>query len=329
MKQDSAIHGGNVNLPNKWAANAGFERHILSDVTEHADIAKGWIINASQLGPGKYRALSETMTIGRVRIGRERASLAISQESYCPLTNFCVLFPIQSEDGWRVNGHQQPPNVLAYRGGGSDLLVSPGRNSDLIAVEIPEELLENPPAQMMSSRPLGVDDEVLREWLLCLLAQAGSGYRWQIDMLQALEDLLLLRITLAIARAPEFQTSLPAPSRSIDLLRRLEAELSKADEMAGSLTTVVRRLGLPYLDVVRSVEAAYGSRAKDWFRSFRLNGARSDLRRPNCAGVTEAAMRWGFFHLGRFGAIYRHHFGELPIATLKSARGGKAGLVPF
>lgn len=320
MTQDSAIHGDCVPLPTEWAADVDFERHVLNDVTEHSNIAKGWIVNASQLSPGKYHALCETMTIGKVRINRERTSLAIGQESYSPQTNFCILFPIQSDDGWRVNGHQQPLDVLAYRGGGTELLVAPGRNSDLINVEIPADLLPNPLSQQVSSRPLNADDRVLREWLVCLLAQAGSGSHWRLDILEALEELLLMRLALAIARATHCQTSLPATSRSIDLLRELESELKESDEMAGSLSVLVRRLGLPYLDVARSIEAAYGTRSTEWFRSFRLNGARRDLRSHNCAGVTEAAMRWGFFHLGRFGTIYHHHFGELPSSTLRSAR---------
>jgi AraC-like DNA-binding protein len=36
--------------------------------------------------------------------------------------------------------------------------------------------------------------------------------------------------------------------------------------------------------------------------------------------VTEAALRFGFMHLGRFSVAYRQAIGELPSQTLVAAR---------
>jgi AraC-like DNA-binding protein len=36
--------------------------------------------------------------------------------------------------------------------------------------------------------------------------------------------------------------------------------------------------------------------------------------------LTELAMEFGFFHLGRFSEQYRKQFGELPSETLKRRR---------
>uniref|UniRef100_UPI00372D679F helix-turn-helix domain-containing protein n=1 Tax=Alcaligenes faecalis TaxID=511 RepID=UPI00372D679F len=36
--------------------------------------------------------------------------------------------------------------------------------------------------------------------------------------------------------------------------------------------------------------------------------------------VTEVALRFGFFHLGRFSAQYQQMFGERPATTLARAR---------
>jgi AraC family ethanolamine operon transcriptional activator len=58
-----------------------------------------------------------------------------------------------------------------------------------------------------------------------------------------------------------------------------------------------------------------------YLRACRLNRARAALQQPATkkTTVTEVAMRYGFFHMGKFSLSYRAHFGESPSATL--ARG--------
>jgi AraC-like DNA-binding protein len=62
----------------------------------------------------------------------------------------------------------------------------------------------------------------------------------------------------------------------------------------------------------------YGVSLLAYFRSRAMHGAHRELRssRPDVTSVTEVAMRWGFWHLGRFSANYKSYFGELPSRTL-------------
>ena len=57
-----------------------------------------------------------------------------------------------------------------------------------------------------------------------------------------------------------------------------------------------------------------------FLRRIRLERVRNELLHPiQDTTVTSAAMRWGFFHLGRFAAEYRQRFNESPAATLHKA----------
>jgi AraC-like DNA-binding protein len=56
-----------------------------------------------------------------------------------------------------------------------------------------------------------------------------------------------------------------------------------------------------------------------WLRLRRLNSAHRELlsRGPDETTVAEVAMRWSFWHLGRFSSSYRALFKELPSETLR------------
>jgi AraC-like DNA-binding protein len=66
----------------------------------------------------------------------------------------------------------------------------------------------------------------------------------------------------------------------------------------------VRHAGVPPMTYVRDV---------------RLSSVRQQLQRRahDSTTVAEVATRLGFLHLGRFAAIYRDTFGELPSETLR------------
>lgn len=51
------------------------------------------------------------------------------------------------------------------------------------------------------------------------------------------------------------------------------------------------------------------------FRDLRLDAARAALLDGTASSVTDAAMTFRFFHLGRFSQSYRDRFGEMPSAT--------------
>ena len=60
---------------------------------------------------------------------------------------------------------------------------------------------------------------------------------------------------------------------------------------------------------------------RDFIQSLKLGRVRADLQRARPSDkVTDIAMRYGFSHLGRFSAVYKARFGELPSQTLGRSR---------
>jgi AraC-like DNA-binding protein len=65
--------------------------------------------------------------------------------------------------------------------------------------------------------------------------------------------------------------------------------------------------------------AAFGVTARRYLWELRMDHAHKALRRghPALTSVTEIAMRYGFFELGRFSVAYRKRFSESPSGTLR------------
>jgi transcriptional regulator GlxA family with amidase domain len=108
----------------------------------------------------------------------------------------------------------------------------------------------------------------------------------------------------------------------------LHAVITRADEALRDGTTAAVRVtdlahaaGVSVRTVFRTSARHLGGPPITQLRCWRLEQARRRLLRPAPGEtVTSAATDAGFFHLGRFSAFYRRHFGELPSETLRRAQ---------
>ena len=115
----------------------------------------------------------------------------------------------------------------------------------------------------------------------------------------------------------------PAPaSQTVTLgVRRAEALILTQPERPFTVNGLARAVGLSTRSLSRGFQRLRGYGPMAAVRRARLDRVRLDLltAAPH-ESVTNVAMRWGFYHLGRFSGLYAAHFGELPSATRRSAR---------
>ncbi len=136
-----------------------------------------------------------------------------------------------------------------------------------------------------------------------------------------------LRLTLAAAGLEEAVGEVLASDFQVDGLPKSASARVVADCIAlsrdlgprPSLPELAAALGVSERWIRAAFRKEFGVAPAAYFRYRALNGAHRELlaRAPAETNVTETAMRWGFWHLGRFSGTYRWMFGEMPSETLR------------
>jgi transcriptional regulator GlxA family with amidase domain len=94
-----------------------------------------------------------------------------------------------------------------------------------------------------------------------------------------------------------------------------------------SIAELSRMVGVSERTLRAAFREALGLSPKQYTIVQRLRAVRAALQAadPKTTTVTDVAMAYGFFELGRFAGRYRLAFGESPSATLRQVNGAAAG----
>jgi AraC-like DNA-binding protein len=106
-----------------------------------------------------------------------------------------------------------------------------------------------------------------------------------------------------------------------ELVKRVENLLIDHPGDIYSINSVCDRLRVSRRTLQRAFTDIIGVTPHHYLRNWRLTRAHEDLVNGRAKSVTEAAMYWGFFDLGRFAGYYGQLFGEHPSHTLIKALG--------
>jgi AraC-like DNA-binding protein len=150
---------------------------------------------------------------------------------------------------------------------------------------------------------------------LCSLGSTPNAAR----LGQAIENDILGRIATLFSSKPVLRKNHDRRNLRLrnEILRKTMKLVEDDPSEMLDLASISRATGLSPRTLQRVFRSEYGLCPQEWLRVERLNRVRQELLdNSHCNSVTEIAIRWGFFHLGRFSNYYRELFGELPTETL-------------
>jgi AraC-like DNA-binding protein len=322
-------------------SQANVVRFRASDVDAAQEgIASLYEPTAFDVNPqGAFLLASDAIRLGRVTVGR--LSCSHPARLTTEVANHHVLLPIRGA----LECRDETGEVRAI---GPEHAVSfmPGQRADTVwlgpikqlCVMIPTGVLER---EVEVLHDCSVSAPVRLQPVIDLREPQGNSWRDVVWLLhreldrqeqvrapgilchsvvtQHLESLLLdvlvlsqkgLTTTAPLGGAP--RASSLAIRRAMELIHDDPTAPWTTTALAGAVHVSVRSLQEGFKRAVGQTPTAY-------LRSVRLDGAHDDLRRAGRGelAVEEAALRWGFFHGGRFAAVYRERFGETPSETLR------------
>ncbi|NYT35425.1 helix-turn-helix domain-containing protein [Allopusillimonas soli] len=301
------------------------------DVDDHAHNLSRWEQDYNQFSAGAFSGRITQLWLPHTQLFLESTSQVLHQS--CAAWRDALWFGIPVSD--TAGGRQArlatrhiPSNGLALQRGGAQFELFTPADFDIIGIVIQERLLarylqdvEHLDSHDMLKRqgilvvdPLAKAD-VCRALLRMLHATRGAHARRSYHRLE--ERILSCLAPLIVPAEPEAHRASPRQARRHHVIERarelvlaLPAEDISIPQLCRALHVSRRTLQYCFQDVVGMPPLRY-------LRIVKLNQVRRMLRHSDgCHDpVTQAAMSWGFHHLGQFAADYRQIFGELPSET--------------
>jgi AraC family ethanolamine operon transcriptional activator len=111
------------------------------------------------------------------------------------------------------------------------------------------------------------------------------------------------------------ETRLPVSFRNRALRMTMEW-LEETDELPLTVMELCQKTGFSAPTLYRAFMEEFGLGPKRYLHVRRLAGVRHELMSRRAEeSISDVAIRWGFWHMGKFAADYKMQFGELPSET--------------
>jgi AraC family transcriptional regulator, ethanolamine operon transcriptional activator len=247
---------------------------------------------------------------------------------------------VMGDGDWRVHGQAMDSgDLIAYPEKGELLIALPPR-AQWVSLQVPRHRLESmelPGIRRMHEAPLrvrgGVNGglrRVLADLAPVLAAQPAPTFLHEGDVARAHEDLFIAVLGEMARRgdAAEASKSLNARERW-RVIRRAEEFIESSDDLAVRIDDLCAAAGTSLSRLERAFREVFGMSPRRLLAMRRLAGVRRELLLGDAnVTVTDVAMRWGFYHLGRFSQEYRALYAERPSDTMRRARSVGRSLWP-
>uniref|UniRef100_E1TK58 Helix-turn-helix, AraC domain protein n=1 Tax=Burkholderia sp. (strain CCGE1003) TaxID=640512 RepID=E1TK58_BURSG len=304
-------------------------------VEEQAALLDTWNQSYCQISRGAFDGSVTTLAIGGFRVHIERLNRTVYQRGEVAAKEIAVGIPFQLEGHALLCGQPSHRDALhVFSGEGGFEFLSPDQHL-VVNLEICPENISNRAARehLDLLRPrltrraglIPVASTRLQEFRVALESMLNILTRMphltkDANIAETFERSAVFGLADVLDSEPELLTqSASRTSRHWQLVRAVRELVEASPDCPLTVAELCVRLRASRRTLQYAFEEALGMNPFLYTRAIRLGKVQRELQ--SAASVTEAATRWGFWHLGNFSAEYREQFGELPSETLRRYRG--------
>jgi AraC-like DNA-binding protein len=250
------------------------------------------------------------------------------------LDSIFIAFPLRHDPPQACNGIELRPGNIIWHGQGKNvhqLTRGAGRWGSISLA--PEHLAAcgkalagldlTPAATARILRPSRLDAAHLRSLhaKACRLAEIKPELLAHPEVSRAIEQDLIHAVVNCLTSNEAREYSGPE-LHHIEIMDRYEQVLAKHSEGQLKIPELCAAIGVSERTLRTCCEKFLGMSPAQYIRLQRLTKVRAALRQADSstATVADLARGFGFWELGRFAGLYQQVFGEMPSATLRSAR---------
>ncbi|MGY4817371.1 helix-turn-helix domain-containing protein [Pseudomonas chlororaphis subsp. piscium] len=282
------------------------------DVADQIRATPGWVQHYQQMSPGHFAGQVRYLDLQGVQIYEECMNTRVEQNFSAPEGSLAFCFDGSDNALYLLNGESR------------NIWITPENYQEIAVVFGPEFVrghgLDARHLDGLFLAPLNCRQNALfSRWLsttLTRLSQTLDPPSREALTQQLLDDCLFI-LDNACVRLDGGGLRRRAEERAI--MQRVAQWAADGPEDSLNLLELSQVAGVSLRQLQGAFRAFAGMAPTQWLRLRRLNSAHRELlsRGPDETTVAEVAMRWSFWHLGRFSSSYRALFKELPSETLR------------
>ena len=308
----------------------------FDDIDALAASALAWDQHYEQIGRGRFEGRLTQFLSGDIQLGRESWSPGVLQRGCAPAGSWVFGLPLVAEGSLHIRRRPAPPGQLLVATSRDDVGFTATGPATLMVVVLPTQSIDHWVQVRQGIERLDVDLPSPR-WQVpsAEMTRRAATLSSLLNVLTTRSDDVFEERSLQNVESQIFEVILGMiPSAEIveplhNRARIARAVLSLLRERLDdppSITELCALVGARERTLYMSCIEAFGRPPAALLAELRLNAAHRALLHPaQETSVTAVAALYGFTHFGRFAALYRRQFGELPSVTLAQAQDSRAG----
>ena len=307
-----------------------YVEHIIRDADSYGAVLSEANLEITQIEPGCLSGRHVRFGLPSGQFSYVETSLALRGNGVFS-NRWTLSVVLESTTRSRQHGIEVRPGSLVIHRPNVEHDAVYGRSFKVACLSVQDEVLTkqlrqfDPQLQDAMRRPWSVFEtpDNLRQETIKHFAEAAAIIQFDPPVRNSSRAVAEFEEELVCDFLETVAQQLPAHSIETDeragaMVRQIDDDMRRSRLVSSSVAELCAAYGVKRRSLNRAFQNALDMGPATYLRRVRLNGARRALRQRSAPSttVTDVALEFGFWHLGRFAEQYNRLFGESPHETL-------------